>query len=142
MASGKIFLSVLVTLIFFNIVFYLIGYNSEIVSTDRIIGVFITLGVIALLAGLLPLTDVGAPAKWLMSIISILSILYAITIPLSKIPLLKLPDQKYGVGLASSLIGMFSSDPASISFIPFLFFTSLSLIGVISGMMAISGGGD
>lgn len=35
MASGKIFLSVIVTLIIFNIVFYLTGYNSEIVSTKR-----------------------------------------------------------------------------------------------------------
>lgn len=134
MASGKIFLSVIVTLIIFNIVFYLTGYNSEIVSTKRIIGVLITLGIIAIMLGFVPVTDMGTPAKWLMSLITMISILFSISFQVLT------HDVTIGVGLASSLITMFSSDPASINFIPFLFFTALSLIGVISGMLTISGG--
>lgn len=134
MAATKIFLSCLTTLILFNALFFITGYNTSIISYESILGVFLTLGGIAILISLIPTTSASGTIKWFMAIIIMTSIMYSITFTVLTYNL------TVGIGLASNLTNMFSGDLNSLSFMPWLFFMVIGLIGLISGIMATSGG--
>src|SRR4030042_5769580 len=134
MVAQKIFLSCLTTLILFNLLFFLTGYNTSFLSYDSVTGIFITLGIIAVIVSALPLVDSESTMKWFLHTIIICSILYSFSFKILGYPI------NVGIGLASNLSNMFSSDIATLSFMPWLFFTFLGLLGVICGVISTSGG--
>lgn len=137
MAGQKIFLSCLVTLILFNLLFYITGYNDSFLSYESILSLFITLGLTAIVIAVLPVIDSESTAKWFLSIVMMASILYRFTVT---IPVIDWELPPIGIGLATNLSGMFDADINSLSFMPFIFFTIIGLIGLISGMISMSGG--
>jgi hypothetical protein len=115
----------------------MIGLTTFNLSASSIIGIFITLGIIVVLISIVPTLGVAPAIKWFMSSIIFISIFYSVTVNLLTYNL------TIGIGLATNIISMFSGDPNSLSFLPWIFFTSLGLFGVICGMFSISsGGGD
>lgn len=134
MAGQKIFISCLVTLILFNILFFVTGLNSELFTYDKVLATFVTLGIIAVVISALPIIDSESTMRWFVSIVIICSIMYSITFNVLGYNI------TIGVGLASNLTNMFVANINNISFLPWLFFTSISLLGIISGIMAMSGG--
>ena len=137
MAGQKIFLGCLITLILFNLLFYITGYNDSYLSSSSIIGLFVTLGLVAVAISVLPIIDSESTAKWFLSVVIMASILFQFTVT---IPVVEWEMPPIGIGLATNLSGMFSSDINSLSFMPFIFFTMIGLIGLISGIISMSGG--
>ena len=141
MGVKKIFISILATLIFFNIIFYVISLSGFLFYESDIVSVFLTLGVIAIGVSIAPIVDSEGPIVWFMSIIVICSILYQIKLT---IPVIHVNLPPIGVGLVTRLTNLpvCSSDINSIWFMPFIFFHTLGLMGVISGILSISGGSE
>jgi hypothetical protein len=137
MASAKLFLSCLVALVFFNIVFFIMGLYGTLFSSSTVIGMIIALGLIAVGASVVPTVSVSGAITWFMAIVMTMSILYSFSFQVLSYPI------SYGLGLCSNLANMFSGDLSSIGFLPWLFFNSIGLIGLVSGVLAIGGaGGD
>ena len=136
MGTQKIFLSSVVTLLFFNIAFYIIGLNETLLSAGSIIGYFITLSVIAVIISIIPTTSAGSTITWLMRVVIIVSIIYSVSFNVLTYSL------SVGVGLCTQLTNMFSSSVNSLEFIGWLFFTIIGIVGTISGIIAMSGGGE
>jgi len=137
MASAKLFLSCLVALVFFNIVFFIMGLYGTLFSSSTVIGMIIALGLIAVGASVVPTVSVSGSIKWFMAIVMVMSILYSFSFTVLSYPI------SYGLGLCSNLANMYSGDLSTIGFLPWLFFNSVGLIGLVSGVMAIGGaGGD
>lgn len=134
MVAQKIFISCMATLIIFNLLFFLTGYNTSWIAWDSVTGVFITLGIIAVIVSALPLIDSESTMKWFMHTIIICSIMYSFSFTILGYPI------NVGIGLASNLANMFSSDINTIAFMPWLFFTFTGLLGVICGVISVSGG--
>lgn len=138
MGAQKIFIICLFIFVFFNVIFYMAKLNTFMLSASSIIGIFITLGGIAVILSIIPTTNAAPALKWFMSIILVVSIFYSITIPGG----LMGPTITIGIGIATNIISMFSSDTNSFSFLPWIFFTILSLLGVVCGMLSISSYGS
>ncbi len=136
MGAQSIFIKILAVLITFNFLFYLVGWNSGFLDVAGIIGIFVGLGVITVIIAIIPFTYASTSIKWLMSTIVVVSIIYRFDFDILTYHL------SYGIGLASSLSAMFNSNPNVLGFMPYLFFTFLGLIGLITGIVAMGGGGD
>lgn len=134
MGAQKIFVSCLITLVLFNILFYLTGYNVSMMDTGTIISMFVTAGLLAATIAMIPTTSGGGTLTWFISTLMMLALLYAIDVPIFTYTL------RIGVGLVSNLTGMFSGDVNSLSFLPFMFFNAIGLIGILSGVMMMNSG--
>lgn len=134
MAGEKILVCVITILVFFNLIFYVSGYNSELASSSAILNYFVHFGIIAVIIAMLPTTSGSGTINYVLGGAIMLGILYAFDFTLLGYHF------QLGIGLASNLAGMFDSDPGAFSFLPNLFFNMLGLIGVISGMIILAGG--
>lgn len=134
MVAQKIFVSCIITLVLFNFIFYVSGLNPELLNTGNLIGIFVSLGVIVVIAAVVPTVSGGGTVKWFAWSLIMLGLFYSVTFQVlgKNIPI--------GFGLASNLTNMFSGDLESISFMPWLFFTAIGMIGVISGIVMTGGG--
>lgn len=133
MASEKILTIVIATVVFFNLVFYVTGYNATLVNASTIISELVSVGVIAILISLIPTTSASGAVTYLLSGVVMLTILYSFNFSILTYNI------QIGVGLVSNLSSMFPGDPSSLSFLPFLFFNMLGLLGVVSGMIVLAG---
>lgn len=140
MALGKICISCLTVLILANFTFYMMGYNSSVLSATALIGEFVTIAIIGVLISLLPTTSGAGAVRWLLSTLIIVTIVFSWNIDLSAIP--TFGSYPLGFGLGSNLIGMFSASTDSLEFLPFIFFTLISLMAVVSGIFALGGSSD
>lgn len=131
---AKAFISVLVVLVLFNAVFYIAGYNDDLLSFSSIIGIFLSLGVIAVVVSIIPTTSAGSTISWFLQTIMILSILYSISFSVLTYNL------TIGVGLVTKLTNMFSGSVNDLSFIPYLFFHLLGIIGLLAGLLGAKEG--
>lgn len=136
MGTQKIFISSILTLAVFNIAFYIVGLNETLFSYGSIIGYFITLGVIAVGISIIPTTSAGSTITWLMRVVIVVSIIYSISFNVLTYTI------SVGMGLCTQLTNMFSSDINNITFIGWVFFTIIGLVGTISGIVSMSGGSD
>jgi hypothetical protein len=136
MGSAKVFLSCLVVLILFNVIFYLITTNGQLVLTNSIFSSLITLGLIAVVASVVPFTGGETALRWFFSTLLMVGIVFGtdVTVLGYTFPI--------GIGLGSNMINLFSADVSGLGMLPFLFFTFISLIATISGIMLTAGGGD
>lgn len=102
---------------------------------SSIIGIFLTLGVIAVGVSVIPTTSGGSTITWFLSTIIVLSILYSISFNVLTF------NMTVGIGLVTKLTNMpqFSSDLNNIGFMPYLFFQVIGLIGLIGGIFAMKG---
>lgn len=139
MATSKIFLSCIVILMLFNVVFYLITTNGELVPTKDMISEFIGIGIIAVVASIIPFTGGATTVKWFLSTLVVLGIVFRQEIQVT------IAGEVYsfsvGVGLGSNMTNLFK-DTSGIGLLPFLFFTFISLIATITGIMMTMGGDD
>jgi len=133
MGSSKVFLSCLMTLILFNFVFYLITTSGQLVPVDIIIGNLITLGLITVVASVIPFTGGETAMRWFFSTIMMLCIIFRLDITILTY------NVSVGIGLGSNMINLFAGDIAGLGLLPFLFFTFISLIATISGIMLTAG---
>lgn len=136
MGMGKVFAGSLFTLILFNMVFYLSGYSPSILNAGQLLGTFITIGLIAIGIALIPFTTSSSTVRWFMSIVIVISLIYSVSFNILTW------NVTIGVGLSTNLANMFPSSTSSIAFMPWLFFTFLGLLGLVSGIVAISTVGD
>lgn len=136
MGTQKIFLSSIITLLVFNIAFFITGYNDTLLSATSIIGYFLTLAVIAVVISIIPTTSAGSTITWLMRVVMVVSIIYSVSFNVLTYTL------TVGVGLCSKLTNMFSSNVNNIGFIGWLFFMIIGLVGTVSGLLSMSGGGE
>jgi hypothetical protein len=135
MASSKIFLGALVTLILFNMVFFIAGLYGTLFTSSNVIGMVIALGLITVGASIVPTVNVTGAIKWFMALTIVMSLLYSFQFTVLSYPI------SYGLGLCSNLSNLYSGDLSTIGFLPWLFFNSVGLVGLISGVMTIGGGG-
>jgi len=110
------------------------------VTSDAVIGLVITLGIIAVLISLIPLTSGSSAVKWFISTILVTCLLFSYSFTLDLIVFKR--DVNVGIGLCGNLMGLFSSSVENITFMPYLFFLSIGLLGLISGVITLGGGGD
>ena len=133
MGSSKVFLSCLTVLILFNFVFYLVTSSGQLVPVDIIIGNLITLGLITVVASVIPFTGGETAMKWFFSTIMMLCIIFRLDITILTY------NVSVGLGLGSNMINLFAGDISGLGLLPFLFFTFISLIATISGIMLTAG---
>jgi len=137
MASSKIFLGCLVTLILFNMIFFIAGLYGTLFTSSNVIGMIIALGLIAVGASVVPTVNVTGAIKWFMALTIVMSLLYSYQFSVLSYPI------SYGLGLCTNLTNLYSGDLSTIGFMPWLFFNGVGLVGLISGVMTIGGaGGD
>lgn len=136
MVAQKIFISCMVTLVLFNFVFYVSGLNADLLSAGSLIGFFLTLGAIAVVVSVIPLLNGGSVLQWFSSSLIMIGLFYSVNLSVLtyNVPI--------GIGLASNITNMFSSDMTALSFMPFLFFTAVGLIGIISGIIMFAGNSE
>jgi hypothetical protein len=134
MGASKVFLSCLTVLILFNVVFYLITTSEQLIPTELIIGNLITLGLIAVVASVVPFTGGETALRWFFSTIMMLCIVFRLDLQILTYTL------SIGIGLGSNMINLFAGDITGLGLLPFLFFTFISLIATISGIMLTAGG--
>jgi hypothetical protein len=121
-------------LILFNVVFYLTTNSGQLVPTELIIGNLITLGLIAVVASVVPFTGGETALRWFFSTIMMLCIVFRLDLQILTYTL------SIGIGLGSNMINLFAGDITGLGLLPFLFFTFISLIATISGIMLTAGG--
>jgi hypothetical protein len=132
----KIFISCLITLILFNVVFYILGISSYLLSWNVIFGLFTTLGIIAVVVSVLPVVDSESAAQWFVSVVFVVALMFSVQL---NILTYSFP---VGLGLATHVIEVFDSDPNTLAFLPWLFFTGIGLIGTLTGILTMAGSGD
>jgi hypothetical protein len=133
MAMEKVFGVCMVILLLCNIVVYLTTTNGTLLSSDLIVRNFITLGLVAILASVIPLTEGGTSIRWFVGALAILTLLFRITVTISGY------DLTVGIGLATNIIGLFSD--SGLGLLPYLFFWFIGILATISGIIFTSGGG-
>lgn len=146
MVGTKVFLSCLITLVIFNFLFYMMGYNNKLLDYTRIISTVVVFGIIVVVVSIIPTTSAGGSIKWLiMSLIAVTmfySYTFTIDIDWGLIQYHSAP-LTIGIGLCTTILDVFGTmNMNSLTFLPWLFFTFLGLVGVISGIIAMSGSGD
>ena len=136
MGSQKIFLSSLAILIVFNVLFYVSGYNDKILSAMHVISILLSLGLIAIGISVLPFAGGEVTITWFVKVVILISILYQIDFKMMgfKFPI--------GIGLVSNLTIMFSESIEELSFMPWIFFNIVGIVGLISGIISMSGSGE
>ena len=165
MAIEKMFFSCLIILILFNFLLFVIpGGNSDLLSVSSIIGIFTGAAVIVALASFVPTTEAGSGFRWVLNIVIALCLFYNVDFTIggtsyngtllpgrpSNLTPIGLPtvttggtwNIKFGVGLATNITKIFSSDPNTLAFIPWLFFTFVGLMGAICAILMMAGGDD
>jgi hypothetical protein len=132
---SKIFMVCLTVLLLSNFVVYFVSTGGEQVLTlsDLIIKNFITLGLIAILASVIPLTEGGTSIRWFVGTLTILVMLFKIDLTVLTY------NVSVGVGLASNIINIFS-DTSGLNLLPYVFFIFIGLLATISGIVLTSGG--
>ena len=128
------FISCLTTLIIFNFLFFITGLNTDILSASSIIGIMVSLAVIAVAVSLIPTTSASGSMNWLMGMVIAVSLFFSVSFTVFTY------DITIGVGLATHITDMFPLDMESLMFMPWLFFTIIGILGTVSGIMAMSGG--
>ncbi len=140
MVAQKIFVSCLIALVLFNFIFYVSGLNPDLLSAESLIGIFIALALIAVIASIIPTVSAGGTVSWFLWTAIMAGLFYSVSFDIQ----LGIFSRHIiiGFGLASHLTEMFVGDINNVSFIPWLFFTTIGLIGVISGIVMAGGGND
>lgn len=134
MASSKVFLSCLTVLILFNVVFYLITTSGQLLPTDSMFGFLVTIGLIAIGGSVITLSLAGTAIKWFFSTLVIVGIIFGTTVQVLGY------NFQIGLGLGQNMISLFAGDITGLGLLPFLFFSFISLIATISGIMLVAGG--
>jgi hypothetical protein len=137
MAMEKVFGVCIVILLLCNVAVYLVTNNGVLVPTDLIIGNFISLGLIAILASVIPLTEGGTSIRWFVGTLTILMLLFRIEFEITLV--MTTYPVSLGIGLATNVISLFST--SGLGFLPYLFFAFLSILATISGIISTSGAG-
>ena len=131
MVALKIFLSCTITLILFNMIFFLSGVTPTLLTWETVFGALITLGVIAVVVSVIPIADSETTMRWFMSSVFMVCMFYSVNVSVLTYNL------TVGIGLVTRLTSLFSNNINSIGFIPYLFFTFIGLAGVITGIVAV-----
>jgi hypothetical protein len=134
MTTMKIFVTCLIILFLFNLGFYILGVSTYLLSWSVIFGLFTTLGIIAVAISVLPIVDSESAVQWFVSIVFVVALLYSVNLNILTY------NFPVGIGLATHVIEVFDSDPEALSFLPWLFFNGVGLIGVLSGILTMVGG--
>jgi hypothetical protein len=108
--------------------------NPDLLSVGTLIGVFITIGTVAVIMSVIPLLSAGGTVSWFGSSLIMLSLFYSVGFDVLGYHL------QIGVGLASNMTNMFNSDLNSITFLPYFFFLALGVVGTLAGIVMMSGG--
>jgi hypothetical protein len=133
MVAEKVFVSCIIVLLLFNFIFYVSGYNPDLLSVGSIIGIFVTLGGIAVIVSFIPTVSAGGTVQWFATSLIMVGLFYSVSFQVLSY------NVHIGLGLASNITNMFSADMGTIAFMPFLFFTAIGLIGIISGIIMFAG---
>lgn len=134
MVAEKVFVSCLIALVLFNFVFYVSGLNPDLLSVGSLIGIFITIGGIAVVVSVIPFLNTGGSVSWFGNSLIMLGLFYSVGFDVLSYHV------QIGIGLASNLTNMFNSDLNSITFMPYLFFLALGVVGTLAGIIMMSGG--
>lgn len=123
MTAEKYFITSFVILVLTNMIFWTIGYNSDFLSVSSIIS---TLGLVAVVV------IVGAflspSIKWVAMIMLIVGLLFSVTLPGPF-------SITIGFGLCSNILAAFSSDLTNILVIPYVFYSFLGIVALVSGIL-------
>jgi hypothetical protein len=134
MASEKILTVVLAIVIFFNLIFFITGYTADMINASSILGYFVSVAIIGVIISIIPTTSASGAVTYLLSGVLMMMTLYGFDFTVGGYHV------QLGIGLVSNLAGMFSSNPNSLAFLPYLFFNALGLLGVLSGIIILAGG--
>lgn len=132
----KVFLLCIMTLIFFNLLFWILGLNYEFITITSIISIFLVLGGIAIVVAIIPTTNAGGAVLWLMSMVIMAGLFYKVQVGILQYNI------QVGIGLSTNLANMFSTNINELAFLPYIFFQLLGLGGVISGMVLVASSGE
>lgn len=140
MAGGKTFTACMGFLVFCNVISFLIG-RSPLLNVSVLITTLVSIAAIAILIGKIPLTgDADSTTKWFVTSVIILAILFNISFDINL--LVYTWPVSIGIGLASNMISLFSSNPSDVGYLGYLFFWFIGIIGFISGEIMTATGGD
>lgn len=129
----KLFIASFVTLIFFNLIAYIIGLSGIFLTPIGIIGLVLTVVAIGILASLIPLVN-GTSFTWVLTLVMMIALLFSVNIPFG---VWTLP---VGLGLCSNLMNMFPVDLTNPLFAGYLFFLTIGSLGIIGAISATSSG--
>ena len=131
--SQKLFLSALTVLILFNAIFYISGYNDALFSLESLINIFVLVGVTVVVISIIPFLGGENTVMWFAKTIIIVGFLYQVRFNVMGY------NFPVGVGLVSNLTGMFSESIEELSFMPWIFFHLIGVIGLIGGLTMDTG---
>lgn len=117
-----------------NIVASLWGYVPSPLDLYSLVGTFITISVIIAVLALLPTISAGDPVSRFAYPAIIMGLLFSVSFPFGvyEIPI--------GLGWGSNLMALFPADINDPNSIGFIFFTFLTAIALITGMMMATEG--
>lgn len=113
-----------------NLATMFLGFNEFLLTSSSIISVIITVGLVAVGISLLPLTSGGSTARWLLSLILMVSLLFSVSFDIVTWHV------QIGIGLCTNIMNLIpdGSNPTVPQFFLWICLLFVGILGVISAI--------